>query len=84
MHRTSLRKVGGSTMLVVPPAILEILRLSAGVPVGMRVEGRRLIIEAARPKYTLSELLAASDYSAPASPEDREWVDAPRVGKELI
>ena len=36
-----------------------------------------------RPRYTLAELLAGSDYSQPQSVEDREWVDAPPVGGEL-
>lgn len=36
----------------------------------------------ARPRYTLAELLAESDYSQPQPPEEREWVDAPPVGKE--
>lgn len=30
MHTTCLRKVGGSVMLAVPPAILEMLHLQAG------------------------------------------------------
>jgi len=35
-------------------------------------------------RYTLAELLAASDYSQPQPAEEREWVDAPAVGGELI
>ncbi|MDD9332370.1 MAG: antitoxin, partial [Bartonella sp.] len=35
-------------------------------------------------RYTMAELLAASDYSQPQSPEEREWVDASAVGGELI
>jgi antitoxin ChpS len=85
MHITNLRKVGGSVMLAVPPALLELLQLKAGAPVGVTVDGGRLIVEASpRPRYTLAELLAASDYSEPASPEDREWIDAPAVGKEIL
>ena len=30
MHMTRLRKVGGSVMLAVPPALLDVLRLGAG------------------------------------------------------
>jgi len=30
MHTTSLRKVGGSVMLAVPPALLNILQLQPG------------------------------------------------------
>ena len=32
----------------------------------------------------MAELLAASDYSQPQTAEEREWVDAPAVGRELI
>ncbi|MCO7637825.1 hypothetical protein NJI34_13665 [Pseudomonas sp. S 311-6] len=37
-----------------------------------------------RRRYTLDELLAASDYPPVQVKEDREWVDAPPVGRELI
>jgi antitoxin ChpS len=85
MHTTNLRKVGGSVMLAVPPAILEQLHLKAGATVGLAVEGDRLVLSPqTRPKYTLEELLADSDYSYPMSAEDREWVDSPPVGRELI
>ena len=85
MHTTNLRKVGGSVMLAVPPAILEQLELKAGATVGLAVDGERLILEPQKkPRYTLDELLAASDYSQPMSQEDREWIDAPPVGRELI
>ena len=38
MHVTTLRKVGGSVMLAVTPALLDILRLEPGAKVGMTVE----------------------------------------------
>lgn len=85
MHTTNLRKVGGSIMLAIPPVILDLLHLQAGATVGVAVENGRLVIEPKpRPRYTLAELLAASDYSQPQPPEEREWVDAPGVGRELI
>lgn len=85
MHTTNLRKVGGSVMLAVPPAILDLLQLSAGATVGVSVEHGRLVIEPQpRPRYTLAELLAASDYPQTQPVEDREWADAPTVGRELI
>ena len=84
MHITNQRKVGGSVMLAVPPALLDLLNLKAGAAVGVAVDGGRLVIEASpKPRYTLTELLAASDYSEPPAPEDREWLDAPPVGKEI-
>ena len=85
MYASSLRKVGGSIMLVVPPALLDVLRLRAGTEVGLTVEGGRLIVEAkVKPRYTLAELLEASDYSDPQPPEDRGWIDAPAVGREPL
>ena len=85
MHTTNLRKVGGSIMMAVPPALLDLLQLQVGATVGMAVDGGRLVVEPnPRPRYTLAELLAASDYSQPQPPEQREWVDAPAIGRELI
>ena len=85
MHTTNLRKVGGSVMLAVPPAILDLLNLQAGATVGVVIEGGRLVIEPKpRRRYALAELLAASDYSQPQPAEQREWVDAPATGRELI
>ncbi|SKB89804.1 AbrB/MazE/SpoVT family DNA-binding domain-containing protein [Sphingopyxis flava] len=85
MHTTNLRKVGGSVMLAVPPALLDVLHLSAGASVGLAVHNGKLVVEpSTRPRYTMAELLAASDYSQPMPPEEREWIDAPAVGRELI
>jgi antitoxin ChpS len=85
MHTTNLRKVGGSIMLTVPPAFLDQLHLTAGAVVGVAVENGCLIVDP-QPKrrYTLAELLAESDYSAPQTAEEREWVDAPPAGREVI
>jgi len=72
-------------MLAVPPALLNLLRLKAGATVAVEVENGRLIVEPQpRPHYTLDELLSASDYSQPQTPEDRDWIDAPAVGRELL
>lgn len=85
MHTTNLRKVGGSVMLAVPPAILDQLQLQVGATVSVSVADGRLVIDPKpRLRFTLAELLAASDYSRPQAAEDREWVDAPGVGRERI
>lgn len=85
MHTTNLRKVGGSVMLAVPPAFLDQLHLQAGAVVGLAIDDGRLVVEPKpRPRYTLAELLAASDYSQPQSAQEREWVDTPAVGGELV
>ncbi|HLI82945.1 MAG TPA: hypothetical protein VKV17_03455 [Bryobacteraceae bacterium] len=85
MHTTYLRKVGGSIMLAVPPALLDILRLRPGAKVGVAVENGRLVIEPRRkPRYTLEELLAQCDPKARRGKEDREWLGNRRAGGELI
>jgi antitoxin ChpS len=85
MHTTNLRKVGGSVMMAVPPAFLELLHLQAGATVGVSVAQGRLVIEPRpRPRYSLDELLAQCDASAQPTTEDHEWLDAKPVGGELL
>jgi antitoxin ChpS len=84
MHLTTLRKVGGSVMLAVPPALLDLLQLEVGATVGLVVDGNRLVVNTkVKPRYTLGELLAASDYSRQRE-EEQEWLDAPAVGREIL
>src|SRR5690606_4327262 len=85
MNTTRLKKVGGSIMLAVPPAVLKTLELSIDSEVGMTIDNGCLIIEPQkRPHYSLEELLAQCDPHAEMSEEDREWIDAPATGKEIL
>ncbi|MFN7834820.1 MAG: antitoxin [Burkholderiaceae bacterium] len=87
MHTTNLRKVGGSVMLAVPPAFLDQLNLQVGATVGLAVDYGCLVVNPQpRPRYTLAELLAEAEAAGvyPRPKEEREWIDAPPVGRELI
>lgn len=85
MYIARLKKVGGSVMLAVPPAVLKTLGLSTDSEVGMTIENGCLIIEPQkRPHYSLEELLAQCDPHAEISEEDRQWIDEPAAGKELL
>ena len=85
MHTTNLRKVGGSVMLAVPPALLDILHLQPGAKVGIAVESGRLVVEPQqRRRYTLDELLAQCDPKAPRGTEEQEWLDSKPAGGELV
>lgn len=85
MHTTNLRKVGGSVMLAVPPVLLDLLNLAAGAKVDIGVEGDRLIVAPrTRPSYSLDELLAMCDETAPTDDGDRAWLEARPVGNELL
>lgn len=84
MHTTTLRKVGGSVMMAVPPAVLDMLELKPGSEVAVEVNGDQLVIRPrTRRRYTLDELLAQCNPKARLSREDKEWVDLPPVGNEL-
>lgn len=85
MHTTYLRRVGGSVMLAVPPALLNILRLGPGAKVGMAVESGHLVIHPQkRCRYSLDELLAQCDPRSRRSKEELEWLSDKQVGGELI
>jgi len=73
-------------MLTIPRTLLDQLDLEAGARVDLAVSDGRLVVEPARrPKYTLAELLAASDYTgATPADEDRAWIDAPATGREIL
>lgn len=84
MHTTNLRKVGGSTMLAVPPALLEVLDLKPGSEVALAIDaGRLVVVPQTRPRYTLDELLAQCHPKARRAAEDRAWLGAKPVGREL-
>jgi len=93
MHTTNLRKVGGSVMLAVPPALLSVLQLQPGAKVGIAVQSGRLVVEPhPRRRYTLDELLAQCNPEARsskrgskrASRQQREWLSSKPIGGELI
>jgi len=72
-------------MLAVPPAVLDQLHLHAGVTVGLVINQGCLVVNPnPRPRFTLDELLAQCDATAETSTEDREWLNAPSVGGELL
>jgi antitoxin ChpS len=84
MHTTNLRRVGGSVMLAVPRAILDMLHLEPGATVGLAVDGERLIVlPQPKPRYTLDELLARWDPQPEITEDDRAWLDLGSIGREL-
>lgn len=83
MHTSNLRKVGGSVMLSVPPALLQQLHLETGSTVNLSIENNQLVVKPqTKPSYTLAELLEESDYAQIET--DDEWVGLTAVGNELL
>jgi len=84
-YTTTVRTVGGSVMLALPPELLGALNLRSGATVDLTVEGDTIVVKTQMPpRYTLEELLAASDYSTPRTEDETAWINAPAVGRELI
>lgn len=84
MSTTKLRRVGGSIMMAVPRALLDQLHLRAGSQVEIEIDHGRLIVEPAKPRYSLEELLAQCDTTESMSADEREWLDSGPVGRELL
>jgi len=85
MNTAKLRKVGGSIMLALPPALLNTMKIGVGTSVAIEFEKDRLIIKPhKRPSYSLKELLEQCDGIPGTSPEDQAWIDSGPVGKELV
>jgi antitoxin ChpS len=80
-YHTTLRSVGGSTMFAVPKAILEALGWKRGARVALTVDRGQLVAQ--RPRYTLDELIASTDFDAYRKAGE-EWDRAPVVGKEVF
>jgi antitoxin ChpS len=85
MHIAKFRKVGGSVMVAIPPAILDQVMAGPEASAGVSVENGRIIIEPIkRKRYTLDELLAKCDPTAPMPEKDELWMESPPVGDEFI
>ncbi|MCY4622303.1 MAG: antitoxin [bacterium] len=85
MRTAVLRQVGGSVMLAVPPALLDVLEVRSGSTVDLDIDAGRLIVVPRRPpRYTLEDLIAQCDQTAPPDDDDLTWIDGAALGKELL
>ena len=78
----NLRKIGGSTAVVIAPALLRQLNIQAGDTVEAQVVDGALQLRPVKPRYTLAQLLAQTDFQAAA--RDDAWLDNAPVGGELL
>ena len=84
--KTTIRKIGNSAGAILPAAIREKLHLDEGDSVDIDVQGGKIIISPCqvKPTYTLSELVAQCDESAPYPDELKDWDEDPAVGQEVL
>lgn len=91
--KTSLKPAGGSLVMTVPAAVRKALGYTQGTELSVSVDDGKMIIEAVEPakpvprfrepKYTLDDLLVGADATAPLGEEERAWMDAPPMGREV-
>jgi antitoxin ChpS len=78
-----LRKYGNSTVVVLPPAVLRDLALSAGQVMSLEKTQHNAIVLARKPKFNLADMIAQCDPKAPI-PSDLAWWDSAKpVGQEV-
>lgn len=78
----NLRKIGGSTAVVIAPALLRQLNIQAGDALDVQIIDGALQLRPVKPRYTLAELLAQSDFQA--AKRDDAWLDDAPAGGELL
>jgi Growth regulator len=83
MATATLRNLGGSIALTIPKKLVEAVGAQSGTVVDIEVRtGRLIVTPAKRPRYTLHELLAQG--KGKAFKADKEWLNAPPVGREAL
>lgn len=83
--QTSLRKVGGSVMIALPPVFLKELKIASGSMVDVALlEGQLVVKPITKPQYQLTDLLAKCDAKAKMPKEDQQWLDLTPVGNEIL
>lgn len=70
-------------MIAIPPALLDVTELRVDMEVGLTVANGNIVIQPKKRRaYTLEDLIAKCNVAD--SLGEREWVDAPAVGGELL
>lgn len=73
MNTATLRNWGGSVALPIPRSLLSLLGLDAGQEVDMDVQDGKIIIQPAKPKYSLDQLM--KEHKALKLPKDKAWLE---------
>ncbi|MCU7927789.1 MAG: AbrB/MazE/SpoVT family DNA-binding domain-containing protein [Candidatus Thiodiazotropha sp. (ex Dulcina madagascariensis)] len=79
---TRIRKIGNSTGAIIPAAILRKLHLKEGDQLSIEEQDGKIVLMTEKPKYSLKELLAKCDPTAPMPDDLVAWDNAQAVGNE--
>lgn len=78
-----LRKYGNSTVVVLPPAVLRDLDLSAGQSMTLKKTDHDALVLSRKPKFKLADMIAQCDPKAPMPSDLTLWDSAKPVGQEV-
>ena len=85
MRPATLRQSGGSIIVSLPKAFLDKLGLKADTPVDIDIVDDKIVIARRSPgRIGLEARLAMCNLDLPMTAEEREWLDAPAVGDEVL
>lgn len=79
-----LKKLGGSTVLVMPSSILRDLRIRAGQRLTLDTTSDGKIVLTPGRKFVLANLIAQCDLKALPPSDLAGWNALPRVGQEIL
>lgn len=80
----TLKKMGGSTVLVMPLSILKDLRIGTGQRFTLDTTLDRKIVLTPRRKYVLADLIAQCDLNAMPPSDLADWNALPSAGQEVL
>lgn len=79
-----VRQSGGANIVSIPKAIIQTLGLAVGSKLDLTIQDNCIVLTPTEEELLLEDLLAGSPKERFAlMDEDRDWVDAKPVGKEL-
>jgi antitoxin ChpS len=80
---TTVKDINGSPHIAIPAELLEQIRLPIGSSVSINIKRNNIMKAKSAPHYGLDELLAGMPDDLLLNSEDREWLEASPMGREL-
>lgn len=78
----SVQKWGNSAAVRLPTELLGILKVTLGDKLSVNVQPEGVLLKAARPSYSLADLVAQCDLSAAEPADMAAWSQIKAVGRE--
>lgn len=84
MTAVAVRQSGGANIVSIPKAIVKTLGLHVGSKLDLTIVDNRIVLTPVTEELTLEDLLEGSPKECfSMTDEDREWVNARPMGKEV-